>query len=67
MLTELGHARDPRLSRAIDLVLSKQDERGRWTNEYPYRGKLWADVDAPGTPSRWVTLRACTVLRQALG
>jgi hypothetical protein len=67
VLAELGHAKDPRLSRAIDLVLSKQDAEGRWTNEYAYRGKLWADVDAPRMPSRWVTLRACTVLRRALG
>jgi hypothetical protein len=26
-----------------------------------------ADIDAPGRPSKWVTLRACTVLRAALG
>ena len=67
VLGELGHANDPHLSAAIDLVLSKQDAEGRWRNEYPYRGKLWIDVDAPRAPSRWVTLRACSVLRQALG
>ena len=66
VLAELGHGRDPRLSDAVDLVLSKQDAEGRWRNEYPYRGKLWVDVDAPRAPSKWVTLRACSVLRQVL-
>jgi hypothetical protein len=48
-------------------VLAKQDTRGRWRNEYPYRGKLWADVETPRAPSKWVTLRACAVLKRALG
>jgi hypothetical protein len=65
ILGELGHGRDPRLSGAIDLVLAKQDERGRWRNEHPYRGKLWMAADPPGGRSKWVTLRACGVLRNA--
>ena len=32
VLAELGHARDARLGRAIELVLSKQDAVGRWKN-----------------------------------
>lgn len=64
-LVELGHARDPRLASTIDLVLSKQDRAGRWRNEYAYRGKLWSDVDELGAPSKWVTLRACAVLKAA--
>lgn len=67
VLGELGHADDPRLSRAIDLVLSKQDGEGRWRNEYAYRAKMWLDVDPPRAPSKWVTLRACGVLRRAFG
>jgi hypothetical protein len=67
VLARLGHGRDPRLARAVDLVLSKQDETGRWRNEYPYRGKLWAEVDEPRAPSKWVTLRACAVLKAAVG
>jgi hypothetical protein len=66
VLCELGRGRDPRLGNAIDLVLSKQDAHGRWANEYPYRGRLWVDVDEPRSPSKWVTLRACAVLRHAL-
>lgn len=65
VLCELGHARDPRLRNATDLVLSKQDQSGRWRNEYAYRGKMWVDVDTPRAPSKWVTLRACAVLKRA--
>ncbi len=66
-LAELGYGRDPRLANALDLVLAKQDADGRWRNEYPYRGKLWVDVDTPGAASKWVTLRVCRVLRAAVG
>jgi hypothetical protein len=65
-LTELGKARDPRLGHAVEWLLQQQDRSGRWRNRYPYRGKLWSDVDRPGAPSRWVTLRACYVLKHAL-
>lgn len=67
VLAELGWARDPRLAGLVRLVLGRQDAQGRWTNAYPYRGKLWTDVDEPRAPSRWVTLRACAFLRTALG
>ena len=63
----LAWARDPRLAGVLRLVLGKADREGRWRNEQPYRGRLWSDVDAPGAPSPWVTLRACRVLRAALG
>jgi hypothetical protein len=67
VLAELGHAKDRRLEHALELVLAKQDTHGRWRNEYSYRGKLWADVEMPRAPSKWVTLRACAVLKRALG
>jgi hypothetical protein len=60
---EAGAGGDPRLARAVEWLLAQQDAAGRWANRYPYTGKMWLDVDAPGAPSRWVTLRACRVLR----
>ncbi|MFQ6100398.1 MAG: nitrogen fixation protein NifH [Anaerolineae bacterium] len=62
-LVEAGYGGDPRLDEAIELVLSKQDERGRWKMEYSYNGKMWADVEKKGQPSKWVTLRAVRVLK----
>ena len=77
VLAELGHGRDPlkraygkRLKPAIEWLLSKQDPDGRWKNQYSYSGKLWTDIEPPpsgvlrqGSISKWVTLRACRVLR----
>jgi hypothetical protein len=66
VLAELGHARDPRLAAATEWLLRKQDDRGRWRNEYAYNRKTWVDFERQGQPSKWVTLRACRYLRAAL-
>jgi hypothetical protein len=63
VLCELGAAGDPRLRPAIAWLLGKQDERGRWRNQYAYNGKTWVDFDRQGEPSKWVTLRACRVVK----
>lgn len=59
---EAGVAHDPRLEPAIAWLLTQQVAPGRWANRYPYTGKMIVDIDAPGAPSRWVTLRASRVL-----
>jgi len=60
---EAGAAGDPRLDPAIAWLLAQQDEHGRWANRYAYAGKMIVDIDQPGRPSRWVTLRACRVMK----
>jgi len=62
-LCEAGAAGDPRLGPAIDWLLAQQDDHGRWANRYAYVGKMVVDIDAQGEPSKWVTLRACRVLK----
>jgi hypothetical protein len=62
-LCEAGAAADPRLEHALTWLLDQQCAPGRWANRYAYEGKLVVDIDAPGQPSRWVTLRACRVLK----
>ncbi|MCE5259821.1 MAG: nitrogen fixation protein NifH [Chloroflexi bacterium] len=62
-LSALGFGADPRLQNAFDWLLSKQDAQGRWLMEYTYNGKTWADIEAKGQPSKWVTLRALRVLQ----
>jgi len=61
-LCEAGMAGDPRLDRAVDCV-AQQDAQGHWPNRYAYAGKMAIDIDRPGRPSKWVTLRACRVLK----
>jgi hypothetical protein len=59
-----GVGDDPRLEPAIRLLLSKQDAQGRWKMEYTYNGKIWADIEVKGRPSKFVTLRALRVLKK---
>ena len=66
VLAELGRAKDPGLSNAIEWLLSLQDADGCWKNRYAYNGKTWVDFEKQGAPSKWVTLRACYVLKAAL-
>ena len=63
-LTEAGVVSDPRLESVVALVLSKQDDQGRWNSEYSYNGKMWIDIEKKGQPSKWVTLRAMRVLKR---
>ena len=67
VLTQLGHGRDDRLAPALDWLEGLQDEAGRWRNRYAYNRKTWVDFERQGEVSKWVTLRACTVLRGAYG
>ncbi len=64
-LAAAGFGADPRVAPGLDLVRRKQDAQGRWKMEYTYNGKMWADVEKPGQPSKWVTLRALRVLKRA--
>jgi hypothetical protein len=66
VLADLGHAKDARLANAIELVLSKQDDLGRWKNEYAYERTTWVPFERTRSPSKWVTFRACRVLKAAL-
>ena len=64
-LAELGLIGDPRLEHALQWLADQQGPDGRWLNRYAYTGKTWGEIERQGRPSKWVTLRACTVLRAA--
>jgi hypothetical protein len=61
-LTNLGYRHDPRLEAALQFILAKRDESGRWIMEKSLNGKMWADVEQKGRPSKWITLRALLAL-----
>ena len=65
VLTASGYGQDARLESALDLLLSTQDEHGRWHMKYTYNGKIWADIEEKHKPSKWVTLRVLRVLKRA--
>ena len=62
-LLDLGFGEDPRLERALEWIISKQDDKGRWKLENSLNGKMWADIESKGKPSKWITLRALRVLK----
>ena len=64
-LGDAGYGRDPRLQRALEFVLGKRTADGRWILRHSLNGKMWADIEVKGKPSKWVTLRAMRVLKQA--
>ena len=66
-LGELGVAADPRLDNAYEWLIGLADAHGRWKNRYAYMGKTTVQIDKQGDPSKWVTLRAGTVLRARYG
>jgi hypothetical protein len=61
-LCEAGAAAEPRLRPAAEWLLAQRGGDGRWANRYAYKGKMNVDIDVPGRPSKWVTLRALRVL-----
>lgn len=67
VLAEAGRGRDRRLRPAVEWLLSRQDAQGRWQNEAAYTGRLWTNFERQGRPSKWVTLRACHVLKARAG
>ena len=52
---------------AVDLVRQAADSNMRWILRNSFNGKMLADVEAKGRPSKWLTLRALRVLEWAQG
>ena len=58
-----GVTPDGRIAEAIDLVVRKRGQDGRWSLENPHPDQMDLGMDeAEGKPSRWNTLRALRVL-----
>jgi hypothetical protein len=58
-----GVTPDERVAEAVDLVVSKRGDDGRWLLDTRYPGVMPVEIDnGEGKPSRWITLRALRVL-----
>ena len=62
LLVKLGY-RNERMQDAIDLLVLKQDEQGRWKMEKSWNSRLLVSLEKDGKPSKWVTLNALMVLK----
>jgi hypothetical protein len=63
ILTTLGY-RDERMQEAVDLVISKQDNDGRWSLERTFNGRFQTNIEQKGKLSKWITLNALKVLKR---
>lgn len=61
-LASVRETRRPEYEAAIELVENAADDTMRWTLRTTFNGKMLGDVEEKGQPSRWLTLRALTVL-----
>jgi len=64
VLTKLGYVEDERLKDAVELLLQKRSSEGTWLLENAPTGRMQANIEPVGKPSKWVTLNALRVLRR---
>ncbi len=63
VLTKLGF-KDSRMADAINIVIQKQDDTGRWRADNTYNSdRLLVPISQRGVPSKWITLRVMSVLK----
>lgn len=51
----------PQLKRPLEIIRDKMTPDGRWLMENSLNGKMWADVEEKGKPSKWITYFALYV------
>jgi len=54
---------DKSLEKPLEILRQKMTPDGRWRLENSLNGKMRADVERVGKPSKWITYRACCVLK----
>jgi len=64
ILTKLGYVDDERLSDAVRVLLSKRRKDGKWVLEGTPAGRMQANIEAMGKPSKWVTLISLRILKR---
>lgn len=64
ILTELG-IQDSRMDDAIDIVVAKQDDMGRWKTENTYNSdRLLIPMGQINDQNKWITLRAIRIMKR---
>jgi hypothetical protein len=66
ILSKIG-CKDDRMQEAVDLLISKRDENGRWLLERPNNGGFQADIEYRVEESKWITLNALRLLKNYYG
>ena len=63
ILTGLGY-RDTRMLEAVNALISRQDDQGRWKLQQSFNGRFQANIERKGLPSKWLTVRTLGVLKR---
>lgn len=66
LLTKLGY-KDERMHESMDVMISKQDDEGKWILENTFNGRFQASIERKGNPSKWITLNVFKVLKGFYG
>ena len=64
MLTKLGYSKDERLCDAVEVLLQKRQSNGAWVLENSPEGRMQANMEKKGQPSKWITMIALRVLKR---
>jgi len=64
VLTRLGYVKDDRLGDAVEALLQKQQNDGTWILESSPTGRMQANLETKGKPSKWITLLALRTLKR---
>jgi hypothetical protein len=63
-LAVVGTPMSPALAKPLQVIRDKRTADGVWLSDKSFNGKMWADVEVKGHPSKWITLFARIVLDQ---
>jgi len=64
VLTKFGYLNDERLKDAVEILLKKRQSGGTWILDNAPIGRMQANIEAIGEPSKWITLIALRVLKR---
>jgi len=64
VLTKLGYIEDERLIDAVKVLIQKRQPDGTWLLESAPTGRMHANIETVGKPSKWITLNALRVLKR---
>jgi hypothetical protein len=64
VLTRLGYVKDERLDDAVEVLMEKRQKNGTWILENTPSGRMQANIETKGEPSKWVTLIALRTLKR---
>ena len=64
VLTRLGHVKDERLNDAVKALMQKRQNDGKWILENSPTGRMQANIEVKGQPSKWITFIALRVLKR---